>query len=359
MKTLLCAFLLLIAATCGWAMDAPATATARLLAGLPLEGTALASFAGDPAWRTHEAEMNQAWQRLEHEQLARIRGWAPQFMGATYEDAGPMFYMFSGPDFLYANAFYPKAKTYILCGIEPVGGIPDVARVSRPVLHSALGNLRRSLDSVLSWSFFITKKMKVDLTQTQLSGTLPVLYVFLARAGYGIDSVELVSLDKEGAFTAAGHGSTSGVKIVLSAAGGPSQTLYYFCSNLESDAMKANPGFIKFCEQQGQGVSLLKAASYLMHTGGFTSVRSFLLNHSRAILEDDSGIPYRYLADGKWRLRFGGQYSGPIPTFKQFGQPDLAAAFAASGPAPLGFGFGYQWHARQSSVVLAQRREGE
>ncbi len=25
-----------------------------------------------------------------------------------------MFYMFSGPDFLYANAFYSKAKTYVL-----------------------------------------------------------------------------------------------------------------------------------------------------------------------------------------------------------------------------------------------------
>jgi hypothetical protein len=35
-----------------------------------------------------------------------------------------MFYMFSGPDFLYAQTFFPNADTYILCGIEPIGAIP-------------------------------------------------------------------------------------------------------------------------------------------------------------------------------------------------------------------------------------------
>ena len=32
-----------------------------------------------------------------------------------------MFYMFSGPDFLYADAFYSKATTYVLSALEPVG----------------------------------------------------------------------------------------------------------------------------------------------------------------------------------------------------------------------------------------------
>ena len=36
-----------------------------------------------------------------------------------------MFYMFSGPDFLYADAFYSKATTYVLSALEPVGSVPD------------------------------------------------------------------------------------------------------------------------------------------------------------------------------------------------------------------------------------------
>ena len=53
---------------------------------------------------------------------------------------------------------------------------------ARAVLRSCAG-LRASLSSVLSYSFFITKKMRTQLRRAHLSGTLPILYVFLARSG--------------------------------------------------------------------------------------------------------------------------------------------------------------------------------
>jgi len=37
--------------------------------------------------------------------------------------ADTMYYMFSGPDFLYAYTFFPNANTYILAGLEPVGQV--------------------------------------------------------------------------------------------------------------------------------------------------------------------------------------------------------------------------------------------
>jgi hypothetical protein len=342
-----------------FALDPAADANAKFLAGLPVRGTPLEAAALDPAWATHAAEFDRAWTQLEQRQLAKIRAWGPQFLGPAYTDRGPMFYMFSGPDFLYANAFFPNASTYILCGIEPVGTIPDIAKMPRNVLDPSLANLRKSLDSVLNWSFFITKNMKVDLTQTQLSGTLPVLYVFLARGGCTIDSVETVALDKTGAFTTPGKANIPGVKIVFFNAAGTQQTLYYFSSNLENSGIKSNPGFMNFCDQQGRGVTLLKAASYLMHEEGFSRVRDFLLTHSKLILEDDSGIPHRFLATGKWQLRYCGRYTGPIDLFKQFPQADLAAAHQSSIPVPLDFGFGYQWQPARSSLLIATPKDTE
>ncbi|HEV2841687.1 MAG TPA: hypothetical protein VGW39_10210, partial [Chthoniobacterales bacterium] len=266
-------------ALCGQALasDPLADATAKFLAGLPVRGTALESHSNNAAWVTHATEFDRAWERLEKQQLAKIRKWAPEYLGPAYEENGPMFYMFSGPDFLYANAFFPNASTYILCGIEPVGPVPDIDKMPRAILPSALANLRKSLDSVLSFSFFITKNMKVDLRQQQLSGTLPVLYVFLARAGCTIESVELVALDKTGAFVPEGKGTTPGAKIVFTGPAGRPQTLYYFTTDLANWAIKVNPNFMQFCEQQGQGVSLLKAASYLMHSDNFSQVRDYLL----------------------------------------------------------------------------------
>ena len=264
-----------------------------------------------------------------------------------------MYYMFSGPDFLYANAFFPNASTYILCGTEPVGPIPDITKMPQHVLPSALANLRKSLDSVLSWSFFITKNMKVDLRQQQLSGTLPLLYVFLARAGCTIDSVELVALDKTGAFVPAGKGTTSGVKIVFTGPAARPQTLYYFTTDLADWAINVYPNFGKFCEQQGQGVTLLKAASYLMHSNNFSKVRGYLLAHSKVILQDDSGIPYRFFTNDKWDLRFYGKYLGPINRFLPNKQPDLEKARAANSAPPLPFSFGYQWQPSRSSLMIA------
>jgi len=333
--------------------DPNADATAKFLAGLPINGTPLESYSSATGWKTHATDLDRAWKQFDDRQLMKIREWAPQALGPAYQDNGPMYYMFSGPDFLYANAFFPNASTYILCGTEPVGPIPDITKMPQHVLPSALANLRKSLDSVLSWSFFITKNMKVDLRQQQLSGTLPVLYVFLARAGCTIDSVELVALDKNGAFVPQGKGTTPGVKIVFTGPAARPQTLYYFTTDLADWAINVNPNFGKFCEQQGQGVTLLKAASYLMHSDNFSKVRGYLLAHSKVILQDDSGIPYRFFTNGKWDLRFYGKYLGPINRFLKNKQPDLAKDRAASSSPPLPFSFGYQWQPSRSSLMVA------
>ncbi len=351
-KSLLCLAGLIIGGS-AFAADPMADATAKLLAGLPIRDTPLESYVNASDWTTHATDLDKAWKQLEQRQLTKIRAWAPQALGPAYDDAGPMYYMFSGPDFLYANAFFPNASTYIFCGVEPVGLIPDVAKLPRPALASSLANLRKSLDAVLSFSFFITKNMKIDLRQTQLSGTIPILYVFLARAGCTIDSVELVALDKSGAFVPEGKGTTPGVRIMFTGPAGRQQTLYYFMTDVANWAIKVNPNFLKFCEQQGQGVSLLKAASYLMHSDNFSQVRDFLLTHSKVILQDDSGIPYRNFAKDKWDIRFYGRYIGPIPRFLKYGQLDLNKDNVHASPTMLPFSFGYQWKPSQSSLIVA------
>jgi hypothetical protein len=339
---------------CVLAADPVDDATAKFLAGLPVRGTPLENRSFDPEWATHAAELDRAWTRLEDEQLSKIRASAPELLGDFYGHKAPLFYMFSGPDFLYANAFFPNAQTYILCGKEPIGPIPKIDNISRDALPAALGTLRKSLDSVLRWSFFISKQLRTDIAQTQLSGVLPVLYVFLARSGATIESVSLVSVDQNG--DVIDNGKTAAAKIVFTKPNGVEQTLYYFTTDLSDDGIKSAPGFMKFCEKQAPGVTLLKASSYLMHENGFVKVREFLLAYSEVIVQDDSGIPRKYFEDNKWNIRYCGNYLGPVPTFKQYFQPDLAKNYAGLTPAPLGFGFGYEWQPDRSSLIVAVRK---
>ena len=210
--------------------------TARFLAGLPMHGTALEEVAGNAAWVRHAMECDDAWRPLDTRQLVRIRAWAAQFLMPEHQDRGNVFYFFSGPDFLYAQAFFPNASNYVLCGLEPVGALPDVAMLPRDAFDAALGNLRKAMNSALSFSFFITKEMKVDLTQTQLNGTLPVLLVFLARTGCRVSTVEPIALDKSGSVS--DKGATHGVKITFIGSGGHPQTLYYFQADRPTMASK-------------------------------------------------------------------------------------------------------------------------
>ena len=337
------------------AQDATPNDQARFLAGLPVRDTPLAPLAFERAWVEHATEFDSAWKTLDERQLTKIRAWSDQFFGAASGAPDPLFYFFSGPDILYAQTFFPNASTYVLCGLESVGDIPDVAKLPTGALAPSLYNLRKALNSVLSFSFFITKEMKTDLANTQLSGTLPVLYVFLARSGSRIDSVELVGLDKAGAFVSE-KPTTRGVKILFTGAGGKQQTLYYFTSDLSNEGIKSNPAFISFCERLGTGRSFVKAASYLMQMDYFSKSRDFLLTHSRALLEDDSGIPLKAFDPTTWTVRVFGSYGGPIPLFKEHVQPDLVDRYRTSHPAPLGFSFGYRWHPSDSCLILAQRK---
>ena len=98
---------------------ATADDTARFLAGMPPSADSpLTPLTREPAWQRHAKFFDNAFAQLEQRQLSKIRSWADTNLAAPRPT---MFYMFSGPDFLYADAFYSKASTYVLSALEPAG----------------------------------------------------------------------------------------------------------------------------------------------------------------------------------------------------------------------------------------------
>lgn len=337
--------------------NSTANDTARFLAGLaPADGTLLAKRTGERGWQRHAKFFNAAWEKLDKRQLSKIRIWQSETLKAPKP---VLFYMFSGPDFLYADAFFPNASTYVLSGLEPIGTVPELSALPARSLTAELRDLQASLNTVLSFSFFKTKNMKTQLRAGKVNGTLPVLYVFLARAGKTVEDVSYVDVDEDGVVHPAGESKsglpTKGVKIVFSKAGGEKQTLYYFTTDLSNGGVKKS-GFLKFCEKLGHGDALIKSASFLLHSGGFSTVRDFLLQNSAALLQDDSGIPLKYFKEGEWELQPFGRYLGPISIFRKHYQSKLARLFKAKGKA-IGFGIGYRWRPRESNLLLALKQQ--
>lgn len=331
--------------------------TARYLAGLqPSAGSPLATLTRENGWVRHAATLDQAWARLEKRQLSRVRAWSKQYLP---EQRPLMLYMFSGPDFLYADAFFPNATTYVLSALEPVGPLPDVTRLPHGARSFALQELRGSMQTVLSYSFFITKEMKSDLRGGRLPGALPLLYVFLARAGKTIQSVEFVDLNDDGTVTRRGErkskGSAPGVRIVFAGEAGEPRTLYYFRTDLSNGGLK-NSGFREFCKTLGPADSLVKSASYLLHSGNFSLAREFLLERSAAIVQDDSGIPVKYFSEKEWALHPFGRYLGPISVFPNRYQREMQRLFSGNRAGKIDFGIGYRWRTHETNVLLAVRK---
>jgi hypothetical protein len=339
MKRFLIFLLMALSAGTVFAQRATLDDTARFLAGIPVNGP-LAPLTKDPVWLDHARHLDSAWTKKDFHQIRPIRAWMLANAPEYYAGTDPVYYMFGGPDFLYANLFFPQAKTYILAGLEPVGQVPDLTQMNPEALRTDLNALRGSMHTVLQTHYFITKDMRTDLTRANMGGTLPILYVFLARMSCTVIDTTYIKNPAEG------------VKVTFTTRGGSPQTLYYFKTDLSGGPSP----FLKWCAAQGPGVSLLKAASYLMHTEGFSGVRNFLLNNSRVIIQDDSGIPLRAFPKN-WNVNCYGKYVPHAEMFGKYHQPELAAIYDRQPPPPeLGFAFGYHWQKDRGLLMMATRK---
>ena len=314
------------------------------------------SWETTPQWLAYQSWINERWGYLQRVRLGGMHAFATAHL-ATFQGAN-VFYPFSGPDFLYADTFFPNAPCLVMAGLEPVGSVPDLGALQQQGrLDAYLQDVESSLATSLAASFFKTKDMKTDFNPQLVDGVLPDIAVFLAHAGCAVDSLQYVTLGHDGMLHPHGPAGATGVQISFFQGNrSSSRTLLYFQANLAADGLKANPGFVHLLHRLGPGVTYLKAASYLLHEDEFSTVREVLLRESFGVVEDDSGIPLRDFPSATWDVEGFGKYTGPLEIFKKYDQPDLAKFFAANSFPPLAFGSGYKYVAGESSLLVAKRR---
>ena len=334
---------------------------AHFLVGLEMPHPGFEDLAGSKSFAYQKTRLDKEWGEHTKRALDPISKWTDSEIAPQSQQGGVVRYMFSGPDILHALQMFPKADTFVMCGLEPVGIAPDIRTLTPGDAGRALSEVRNALGEIINYSFFRTKDMKSDLRYAMFSGTTPIMMGFLVRSGQHLKGYEFFQLQKDGTLKSQGTLSKEAdvVKIDFS---GPkeekSRTLYYFSTNLSNSGFSKN-GFEKWLTAQPKGDSYLKAASFLLHSrSSFSDVRSHLLNYSIQIVQDDSGIPYRYFDKDKWDIHLYGTYSGPIELFSQFYQSDLKVAYGHKRTA-LDFGTGYKWRKRESNLMRFVAKESE
>jgi len=338
----------------------------------------IAGLAGDPAsqvaklettkiWKDHRHALDVDWVALTN-RLDKMRTWARSELDGRIDPRLPLIYVFGGPDALAAVTLFPQAPSYLLAGLEPVGQASPPEALSQDELDTALDDVAYALRTVVRASFFRTREMKKDLRVTagqEISGVLPILLLFVARSGYEVLDVERIEIDSASGATSIrpeGVSFGSGIPAVRvkmrHAETGLSQNLTYMSVDLSNESLATKPGLFAFMRQYSPGNALLKAASFILHNNGFSAPRDFLLANAAAVLEEDSGIPFRYLAGNDWEYTCFGKYARPRPPFQKRMQQDLETACAAQPSRPLAFIIGYRRNA-DSNLLLSVKRQIE
>jgi len=313
------------------------------------------------AWQKFAAKMDSGFSYLDTSRFAKMDRWADGEIQGRH-DSTLLFYPFGGPDFLNANIFYPEASEYLLIGLEPSGMLPPICSMQAKDVEEYTTDIWNSLSDLFLRSYFITGHMIDALKKNEVNGTLPVIAMFIKRRGYRIVSVNEVAIDSSGLLQDAGNIKNDktfsrGVKISFARDTGTYlQSVVYLKADISDEGLKKNQPLTKYLNSLPECRTYLKAASYLMHGKDFSVIRNIIFDKSRTILQDDSGIAYRFFDRNLWDIKLFGKYMRPGKEFSWINEADLAAAYRDTSIKPVPFTLGYNWRTRAINLLYAVRK---
>jgi len=316
-------------------------------------------------WVNYQKKIIEDWQNLDSTRLKVIVEWRETEIAPYITENLPVFYPFSGPDFLHCWSFFPNSDNYIFLAQEMLGKIPDFSKMNQKSISEYLDKFYYSIRDIYMRSYFITARMNTDLHNEKISGVLPVLLFFMSMTNHEIIDVKYEYVDSRAEIRplAKISGKFSASECVTikfkEYNSNITKTLRYFRCDLSNDGLNAAPGFKKYLENIGDRNTYVKSASYLLHYETFSAIRNIFLKYSKSILQDDTGIPFKYFTADKWEVRIYGKYVKPIADFPNPGlfQKDLDKYYHESeNLKSLPFSIGYHWRSGDQNQLFIIRK---
>jgi len=331
---------------------------AAMISGI-IPGKACKSLTEEKSWITYQQHINDDWKLVEKNKTGPIVRWRMRNLDAVPADTSTLFYPFAGADFLYAHAFFPDAGNYVLIALEPIGRLHRCDTMAKKDFLVYLEKIRSALFYSNNLGFFRTKSMEKDLNQQSLDGTLPLIVFYIRKTGHRLTGITFFKLDNKGVIVPCRQDtSTIGVRVTFcDSTLKKTQVVYYLSYDLSDQNLKKHPELLSFVKSFGSQNCFLKAASYLMFTSGFQVMRKYLLDQESSILQDDSGIPYRFFKPNGWTVKLFGNYTQTIDLFKYKFQPDLQSAYEKQATKhAVPFRIGYNVKFNETNLLFAKKK---
>lgn len=272
-----------------------------------------------------------------------------------------VFYPFSGPDFLTIHRLYPAASRYVLVALQEGGPPPVVERMSERTAQATLRVHANAIQSFTQKGFFITAKLgKGYSVPGAWTGITGMLMAFAAIEGFEVIHAAPLSLVHGNDDVVVGSPDDravedwNSVRLTLRGSDGKIVLLDYLDLDLSNTGLPHGSPALAFIERSATEHVLIKAASHLPQFPPFFELRDVLLERSRELVQDETGVRYADLTE-RFSTTLYGRFVGVNRLFDPRPQRALKAAYQQrTDIKPLPFGIGY--HKPAGSCLIVARR---
>jgi hypothetical protein len=290
-------------------------------------------------------------------------------------------YPFSGGDLVTAITTYPDALDYTTLSLELAGDPRRLKGMSKQALWKSLKRLRIELGELFDFDDFSRSETLKNTQRGDIPGELAFFLVSLAVHGYEpvslkyfqitpdgdihyLDEQEIaaaeadIATNRKGSWTPPDFSeSFANVEVTFRKAGDPNAPLHthrHIAVNLADDNLGGTPGVVKFLEKKGQVAAVVKAASYLLWTDAFSTMRGYLVKHAVFTVSDSTGVPPSFATAGGLVQDTYGSFAGSLLPAANDYNTAFKALWKAQPKRTLPFRFGYRDRASKNHLLVTR-----
>jgi hypothetical protein len=291
------------------------------------------------------------WENLRQFVINPLQNWHKKHL-SQLDNVTRVFYPFGGPDATYVTQLFPSASEYILVGLEAIGSKESAASL---ISDEGLDFMNKSMEHFFKKGYFVTSYMTT--LSAKKKGITPLVLAQLSNLGYQIIDIQHGSISSEGDFLENLNGLIPLICITFKSKDTVQEKriIYLKCklNNTNEDILHA---LFKYISSK-EFMTFIKSASYTLHDQiQFSIIRSFIMDESVAILQDDTGIPFNLLIKTFDTQLFGFYDKPTLAVFNAYKQPALANAYKKTKTYELPFRVGDGRLFLSSNLLLATRK---
>jgi hypothetical protein len=281
-------------------------------------------------------------------------------------------YPFGGGDLTSALATFPDATEITTISLEPAGDIRPIDTLAPERLGQELAEHRAHLERLLEKAHSRTDNLDKE-SKTDLPGE--IVFDLAALAVYGDEPLSLryfrlrpdgtlayvTKADLEGAKTSADRKAwVADFELRFRHARtpeAPTRVLRHISFNLDDVHLRADPSLVAHLNRKGTVAAMTKAASHLLWSDQFSTMRGWLLDHTDWMISDSTGIPPRFAVPAGFQQDTYGTFGGPAPfgLLNPRDGADFRKLFASEPAREVSFRYGYPDKDGHGHLVVTRR----